>query len=160
MSVIIGSLEFTNDRLTISVSATCSSRVCGSPSSLACFPVKLILMPTHRDNPRGFGRVRTELLHQFRLDYPALLSSLAPRPKFFTIFYEALPDSKIRNWNFGEFCGSVGKLVKGVDGDGKMSLDEGNSRRSYDQEGAGLNITNFPPEPFLCESFSVSYPKA
>jgi hypothetical protein len=27
-----------------------------------------------------------------------------------------------------------------------MSLDEGNSRRSYDQEGAGLNITNFPPE--------------
>jgi hypothetical protein len=114
MSVIIGSLEFTNDRLTISVSATCSSRVCGSPSSLACFPVKLILMPTHRDNPRGFGRVRTELLHQFRLDYPALLSSLAPRPKFFTIFYEVLPDSKIRNLGFWRIlCESFLRLGRG-----------------------------------------------
>ena len=28
-----------------------------------------------------------------------------------------------------------------------MSLDEGDSRRSYDQEGDGLNITNFPTEP-------------
>src|SRR5262245_36814055 len=80
MFLIIGSLEFTSDRLTISVSATCSSWACDSPSSLACFPVKLILMPTHRDNPMGIGRVRTELLHQFRLDYPALLSGLAPRP--------------------------------------------------------------------------------
>ena len=46
--------------------------------------------------------------------------------------------------------------MKGVDGDGKMSLDEGDSRRSYDQEGDGLNITNFPTEPILCESFSWS----
>lgn len=30
---------------------------------------------------------------------------------------------------------------------GKMSVDEGNSRRSCDQEGAGLDITKFPPEP-------------
>ena len=43
--------------------------------------------------------------------------------------------------------GSVGKLVKGVDGDEKISLDEDNSRCSYNQEGAGLHITNFPPEP-------------
>jgi len=34
-----------------------------------------------------------------------------------------------------------------VDGDEKISLDEDNSRYSYNQEGAGLNITNFPPEP-------------
>jgi hypothetical protein len=48
---------------------------------------------------------------------------------------------------FDGSAGSVGKLVKGVDGGGKMSLDEGNSRCSCDQEGAGLNIINFPPEP-------------
>jgi hypothetical protein len=29
----------------------------------------------------------------------------------------------------------------------KISLDEDNSRCSYNQEGAGLNITNLPPEP-------------
>src|SRR5262245_15374370 len=80
MSMVIGSLEFTINRLTISVSATCSSWECGSPASLACFPVKLILMPSYRDNPIGFGRVRTESLHRLRLDYPALLCGLAPRP--------------------------------------------------------------------------------
>jgi hypothetical protein len=47
--------------------------------------------------------------------------------------------------------------VKGVDEDGKMSLDEGNSRRSYDQEGAGLNITNFPPEPLFGALFSTLF---
>jgi len=30
--------------------------------------------------------------------------------------------------SFGGLVGSVGELVKGVDGDGKMLLDEGNSR--------------------------------
>jgi hypothetical protein len=49
--------------------------------------------------------------------------------------------------------GSVGKLVKGVDGDAKMLLDEGDSRQSCDQEGARANITNFPTEPqFLLKS--------
>src|SRR6266542_3295171 len=48
---------------------------------------------------------------------------------------------------FDGSAGSVGKLVKGVDGGGKMSLDEGNSRCSCDQEGAGPNITNFPTVP-------------
>jgi hypothetical protein len=52
--------------------------------------------------------------------------------------------------------GSVGKLVKGVDGYGKMSLNEGNSRRSCDQEGANLNITNFPTEPNISESDTFS----
>ena len=47
---------------------------------------------------------------------------------------------------YGGSGGSVGTLVKGVDGDGKMSLDEGNSRRSCDQEGDGLNITNILTE--------------
>jgi hypothetical protein len=28
----------------------------------------------------GFGRVRTESLHRFWLDFPALLCGLAPRP--------------------------------------------------------------------------------
>jgi hypothetical protein len=37
--------------------------------------------------------------------------------------------------------------VKVIDGDGKMSLDEGNFHRSYDQEGDGPNITNFPTGP-------------
>jgi hypothetical protein len=48
---------------------------------------------------------------------------------------------------YGGSAGSGGKLVKGVDGGGKMSLDDGNSRCSSAQEGAGLNGANFPPEP-------------
>jgi len=41
----------------------------------------------------------------------------------------------------------IGKLVKWIDGDEKMLLGGDNSRCSYNQKGAGLNITNFPPEP-------------
>jgi hypothetical protein len=52
---------------------------------------------------------------------------------------------------YGGSGGSVGELVNGTDGDGKMSLDEGNSRCSYDQEGDGPNITNFPTEPDIGE---------
>jgi hypothetical protein len=43
---------------------------------------------------------------------------------------------------------SVGKLVKMVDGSEKISLNEGNSRQSFDLGGAGPNITNFPTEPY------------
>jgi hypothetical protein len=60
--MIIGVLGFDIDRLTISASAACSSRECDSPSSLACFPSELVLMPAFGGNPEGFGRVRTELL--------------------------------------------------------------------------------------------------
>jgi hypothetical protein len=60
--------------------------------------------------------------------------------------YRIAPIANIGD-TFDGLAGSGGKLVKGVDGDEKISLDEDNSRCSYNQEGAGLNITNFPPEP-------------
>jgi hypothetical protein len=41
----------------------------------------------------------------------------------------------------------IGKLVKWIDGDEKMLLGGDNSRCSYNQKGAGLNITNLPTEP-------------
>src|SRR5262249_5134350 len=49
--------------------------------------------------------------------------------------------------------GSVGKLVKGVDGDEKIPLDEENSRCSYNQEGAGLdlNMATYNKNTFLQE---------
>jgi hypothetical protein len=56
--------------------------------------------------------------------------------------YRIAPIANIGD-TFDGLAGSGGKLVKGVDGDEKISLDEDNSRCSYNQEGAGLNITNF-----------------
>jgi hypothetical protein len=42
----------------------------------------------------------------------------------------------------GEFATSI-EVGEGVDGGEKIAMNENNSRCSYNQEGAGLNITNF-----------------
>src|SRR5262249_20114508 len=77
----------------------------------------------------------SRLIHNQRLSPKWLAESVAHQalsqvPPFgkvrFTIDWTA-PDKDIVGI-FDGLAGSVGKLVKGVDGDGKMSLDEGNTR--------------------------------